>query len=102
MRVLCAGDLHIGRRPTRLPSDVDSSRLSCARSWESIVDYAVDQRVDVLALSGDVVDQSNKFYEAIGPLERGLARLRAAGVATVAVAGNHDHDVLPQLARSIG
>ena len=101
MRVLCAGDLHIGRRPTRLPMDVDSSRLSCARAWESIVEYAVDQRVELLALSGDVVDQSNRYYEAIGPLERGLVRLREAGVTTVAVAGNHDHDVLPQVARSL-
>jgi DNA repair exonuclease SbcCD nuclease subunit len=66
------------------------------------VEYAVDQRVDVLALSGDVVDQSNKFYEAIGPLERGLRALRDAGVVTVAVAGNHDYDVLPQVARSVG
>jgi DNA repair exonuclease SbcCD nuclease subunit len=66
------------------------------------VEYAVDQRVDVLALSGDLVDQSNKFYEAIGPLERGLGQLAAAGVVTVAVAGNHDYDVLPQIARSIG
>lgn len=66
------------------------------------MEYAVDQRVDVLALSGDVVDQSNKFYEAIGPLERGLRALRDAGVVTVAVAGNHDYDVLPQIARSVG
>jgi DNA repair exonuclease SbcCD nuclease subunit len=102
MKVLCAGDLHIGRRPSRLPPDADSRRLSCARSWEVIVEYAVDQRVDVLALSGDVVDQSNKFYEAIGPLERGLRALRDAGVVTVAVAGNHDYDVLPQVARSVG
>jgi len=102
MKVLCAGDLHIGRRPTRLPSDADPHRLSCARAWDALVEYAVEQRVDVLALSGDVVDQSNKFYEAIGPLERGLRRLDEAGVVTVAVAGNHDHDVLPQIARSIG
>ncbi|HEY9425750.1 MAG TPA: DNA repair exonuclease [Gemmatimonadaceae bacterium] len=102
MKVLCAGDLHIGRRPTRLPPGADSRRLSCARAWEALVEYAVDQRVDVLALSGDVVDQSNKFYEAIGPLERGLRHLAAAGVVTVAVAGNHDYDVLPQIARSIG
>ncbi len=102
MKVLCAGDLHIGRRPTRLPPDADSRRLSCARAWEELVQYAVDQRVDVLALSGDVVDQSNKFYEAVGPLERGLRQLGEAGVTTVAVAGNHDYDVLPQIARSIG
>lgn len=102
MKVLCAGDLHIGRRPTRLPPDADSRALSCARAWEALVEYAVDQRVNVLALSGDVVDQSNKFYEAIGPLERGLRRLADAGVVTVAVAGNHDYDVLPQIARSVG
>lgn len=101
MKLLCAGDLHIGRRPTRLPARVDCRPLSCARLWESIVEYAVDQRVDVVALSGDVVDQSNKFYEALGPLERGLERLREAGIVTVAVAGNHDYDVLPQLARAI-
>jgi DNA repair exonuclease SbcCD nuclease subunit len=102
MKVLCAGDLHIGRRPTRLPPDADSRGFSCARAWEALVEYAVDQRVDMLALSGDVVDQSNKFYEAIGPLERGLRHLADAGVVTVAVAGNHDYDVLPQIARSIG
>jgi exonuclease SbcD len=102
MKVLCAGDLHIGRRPTRLPPDADSRSLSCARAWETLVEYAADQRVDVLALSGDVVDQSNKFYEAIGPLERGLRQLADAGVVTVAVAGNHDYDVLPQIARSVG
>jgi DNA repair protein SbcD/Mre11 len=101
MKVLCAGDLHIGRRPTRLPPSVDCRSLSCARSWEAVVDYAVDQRVDVLALSGDLVDQSNKFYEAVGPVERGLRQLREAGVVTVAVAGNHDYDVLPQLARAV-
>jgi DNA repair exonuclease SbcCD nuclease subunit len=102
MRVLCAGDIHIGRRPSRLPPDADARLLSCARAWESLVEYAVDQRVDVLALSGDVVDQSNKFYEAIGPLERGLRRLADAGVKTVAVAGNHDYDVLPQIERAVG
>lgn len=101
MKLLCAGDLHIGRRPTRLPASVDCRPLSCARAWEAIVEYAVDQRVDILALSGDVVDQSSKVYEAVGPLERGLLRLREAGITTVAVAGNHDYDVLPQLARVI-
>ena len=99
MRVLCTGDLHIGRRPTRLPHGVDVRDHTCARLWENVVAYAVDQQVDVLALSGDVVDRANRYFEALDPLKRGLERLAEAGIVTVAVSGNHDFDVLPQLER---
>jgi DNA repair exonuclease SbcCD nuclease subunit len=101
MKVLCSGDLHIGRRPTRLPSHIDCRPLSCAAMWTSIVEYAIAQKVNVVALSGDVVDRANRYFEASGPLERGLKRLADAGISTVAVAGNHDYDVLPDLARTL-
>lgn len=102
MKVLCTGDLHIGRGPSRLPSGVDVRPLSCARRWEAIVECALTQRVDLVAISGDLVDRKNRYFEAIGPLEKGLRRLGDAGVTTVAVAGNHDFDVLPEIAQSLG
>lgn len=102
MRVLCTGDLHIGRRPSRLPLDAPLAELSTAAMWEAVVDHAIDQRVDLVALSGDVVDRANRFFEAQGPLERGLRRLKEHGIRTLAVAGNHDFDVLPQLHRALG
>lgn len=101
MRVLCTGDLHIGRRSSRLPSRVDPTVLAAATVWGQIVDYAIAQQIDVVALSGDIVDKDNRYYEAVGPLERGLRRLAAAGIPAVAVAGNHDYAVLPELARSL-
>ena len=66
--------------------------------WENTVEYAVQQGVDVVALTGDVVDADNKRYEALGPLQRGLRRLEEADTPVVAVAGNHDYDALPRLA----
>lgn len=60
--------------------------------------YAVQQAVDGVVLTGDVVDAQNKRYEALGPLQRGLRRLGDAGIPVVAVAGNHDFDALPRLA----
>ena len=60
--------------------------------------YAVQQAVDVVVLTGDVVDEQNKRYEALGPIQRGLRRLEEAGIPVVAVAGNHDFDALPRLA----
>lgn len=101
MKVLCAGDIHIGRRPSRLPSGVNAGALSCASAWSAIVECAIAERVDLVALSGDVVDQDNRFFEALGPLERGLRRLGEEGIPTVSVAGNHDYNVLPTLARQL-
>lgn len=101
MKLLFSGDLHIGRRSSRVPEDC---RLptSAAQVWKRIVDVAIEKQVDLVLLSGDVVDRDNKFYEAIGPLERGLERLMRAGIRTLAVAGNHDYDVLVRLAGSMG
>ena len=101
IRVLCAGDLHIGRRSSKLPDSLAGSEHSCAVAWEAVVDTAISERVDVVALSGDLVDRANRYFEAIGPLERGLRRLAAGGIDTYAVAGNHDYDVLPELADTL-
>lgn len=96
-KVLCAGDLHIGRRSSKIPSDLDGPDFSCAAAWSSLVELAIRERVDLVALSGDLVDLNNRFFEAIGPLERGLRRLDTEGITAVAVSGNHDFDVLPRL-----
>lgn len=102
MRVLCTGDIHIGRRPTRVPDEADAARVSTAAVWSRIVAQAIAQRVDVVVLTGDVVDRDNRFFEALGPLEAGLRQLAGAGIETFAVAGNHDYDVLPRLCESVG
>jgi DNA repair protein SbcD/Mre11 len=75
--------------------------LSVEEVWNRLIDHAVDQRVDALVLTGDVADRDNAFFEAFGTLERGIGRLVRAGIPTIAVAGNHDFDVLGRLVRAI-
>lgn len=96
MKVLCTGDIHIGRRPASIPAGADPQLWSTGRFFERLVDYAIRESVDVLAVSGDIIDKSNRFFEAAAPLETGLRRLATAGIDTVAVAGNHDFDALPR------
>jgi predicted phosphodiesterase len=84
-----------------MPDERDAARWSCAAMWQAIVERAIKERVDAVILTGDVVDQSNKYFEATGPLERGLRQLADARIPTLGVAGNHDHDVLPRIADSI-
>jgi DNA repair exonuclease SbcCD nuclease subunit len=62
------------------------------------VHTAVQEGVDLLLLSGDLVDRENRYFEAFGPIEEGVRTLADAGIPVVAVAGNHDFDVLPKLA----
>lgn len=69
--------------------------------WNRLVDAALREQVDAVLLSGDLLDESNKFWEAIGPFQSGISRLAAQGIRTLAVAGNHDADVLPRLAATL-
>lgn len=98
-RILCLGDLHLGLPPSRLPPDADPRRTSTATVWLRAVDTAIREQASLVLLSGDVIDRDNRYFEAFGPLEEGLARLADAGIEVCAVAGNHDADVLEPLRR---
>jgi DNA repair protein SbcD/Mre11 len=98
LKILCTADIHMGRRPSRLPAHIDTAPLSSTRCWDAIVETAIAERVQLVALAGDVVDQANRYYEAVGPFEAGLKRLAAKGIRVVAVAGNHDHETLVAIA----
>ena len=94
--VLCTGDIHLGRYPARVPTDEES--LSVRHVWSRIVDRALEMEVDLVALTGDVIDRANRYFEALGPFQSGIRRLGEAGIDVVAVAGNHDFDVFTSAA----
>lgn len=77
IKILCTGDLDLGRRPTRVPSG--RREFGVAYVWEKIVETAIAWRVDLVVLTGDVVDRENRYFEAMGPIEQGLRKLRDAG-----------------------
>jgi DNA repair exonuclease SbcCD nuclease subunit len=101
IRILAAADLHLGRRSARLPDHLAGPAHSAGAAFDRLVDAALASQVDLVALAGDLIDRDNRYFEAFGPLERGLTRLAEAGVDTVAVSGNHDWDLLPEFARRL-
>jgi exonuclease SbcD len=97
------GDLHLGRRPGRLPRVVEEhgcspAELGPAAAWRATWEQAVRDRADALVLAGDVVESIEDRIEAFSHLERGVRALTEAGVRVFGVAGNHDGLVLPALA----
>ncbi len=103
LKLLAVGDLHLGRHPARLPAELPTpaAQLGPAGAWERVVEAALDKAVDVVAFAGDVVEREHDFFEAYRLLRQGVERLTAAGVRVLAVAGNHDGAVLPQLADEV-
>ena len=95
MKLLMSADLHLGRWSSRVSDGARHSAIAC---WNRMVELAISEGVHAVLLAGDVIDQSNRIFESQGPLKRGVEQLAQAGVVTIAVAGNHDAKVLPQLA----
>lgn len=103
LKLLAVGDIHLGRRPARLPDELarEAAELGPAGAWRRLVERAVAEEVDAVALAGDVVERAEDFYEAYRELRDGVQRLAEAGIRVLGVAGNHDVHVLPRLAEQL-
>ena len=103
MKILAIGDMHLGRRPSRLPSELaeQARELGPSGAWRRAVSAAIEAGVRAVLLAGDVVEKEDDFFEAYRDLAAGVKRLAEAGIAVVGVAGNHDVKVLPRLAAQI-
>ena len=98
IRILCTGDIHLGRRPSRVPESIDAHALGPTAAWKCFVRSAIELKVHAVVLTGDVVDASNRFYEAFSVLQSGVEQLVKAGITIYAVSGNHDWDEHDQAA----
>ena len=103
MKILAIGDIHLGRTPSRLPSELAerAKEFGPAEAWRRSVDMALECGVRAVLLAGDVVEREDDFFEAYRELSSGVERLTEKGVEVIGVAGNHDVKVLPRLANQI-
>ena len=106
LRILAVGDIHLGRRPGSVPEDIATAvggrdALGPREAWRRTVEAAIEERVQAVVLLGDVVDDEERYFEGYSALETGLRKLIAAGIEVLAVAGNHDVRVLPELAKKL-
>jgi exonuclease SbcD len=85
MRLLHTSDWHIGKKF----EEVDLLPAQ-AEFCDWIVDLVEKERIDVVLLAGDIFDRATPKAEAVDLVDDVLNRFKAAGVATVAISGNHD------------
>ncbi|MFO8001922.1 MAG: DNA repair exonuclease [Marinilabilia sp.] len=100
IKIIATGDIHIGKKSSGVPAESDE--ISTKSTWNHLVEMTINENADALALTGDIVDHDNRFFEAVGPLQAGFEKLREAQVDVFIIAGNHDYDVLNQVADASG
>jgi len=94
LRVLHAADLHVDSPMRGLVAydgaPVDEIRAATRAALRSLVAEAIDRRVHLLLLAGDLYDGSWRDYNTGLFVVSQLAELHEAGIPVVIVYGNHD------------
>ncbi|HEX9794365.1 MAG TPA: hypothetical protein VGC54_10320 [Planctomycetota bacterium] len=103
LRLLFVGEMRLGSRPTGLPRhlaerNIQAKELSPTVAWRNVQNWALENGVDAVVLTGDVVESPEDRFEAFAHLAHGVRRLVRAGIRVVGVAGENDVVALPLLA----
>jgi len=91
MRILHLADVHLDTSFSgRSPRVRDRLRRAVRESFRGAVDLALDRRVHVVLIAGDLFDGVRLSFESERFLVQELGRLAAAGIPVVYATGNHD------------
>lgn len=102
-KILCIGDIHLGRRSGKLPAEISDYEIAPASltptaTWRTACRWAIENNVDMVVMTGDVIENAQDRFEAYGQLRWGVEKLLTSEIPVFGVAGNHDYEALPRLA----
>ena len=88
IKLLHTADIHIGAAESFLGFSADKRRLETLLTFEKNIDLAKDEKVDIIAISGDLFDSNQIEDRFIDAVFEKIAK--AAPIKVVFAAGNHD------------
>ncbi len=91
MKILHCSDLHLGRRPVGGVGEYSETRFSdYFSSFHHIADYAVENSIDTVIISGDIFDRREITPDILERAEQVFIKLKDSGIETIIAEGNHD------------
>lgn len=88
VRFLHVADVHLGFDRYDNP---ERSRDFFDSFYDVLARYAVQEKVDFVAIAGDLFEQQNILPNVLNQAQLALELLRDAGIPVVAIEGNHDN-----------
>jgi exonuclease SbcD len=91
-RIVAIADAHLGRAHYHAVNQqgLNQREADFAASWHRAVEAALGLDPDAALVLGDLFDIPRPSYRAFREGAKGLRRLAASGVPTLAISGNHD------------
>jgi DNA repair exonuclease SbcCD nuclease subunit len=92
MRILHCSDIHLGRRIVGASGEFSEIRYNdYFKAFEYIVDYAINNNIDVFVIAGDLFDKKEISPDILSRTEKILLKLKTANIHTFVIEGNHDN-----------
>ncbi|GAB6190042.1 hypothetical protein JCM30566_17840 [Marinitoga arctica] len=91
MKFLHTSDWHLGRRPAGGIGEYSKIRYEdYFLAAEYIVNKAIENKVDIFIIAGDLFDRSSLLPDILFKTENILEKLKKFGIITLLIEGNHD------------
>jgi exonuclease SbcD len=90
LRLLHTADVHLGARHKDLGEVAAAQRERQFAAFQATVDLALDEKVDVFLVAGDLFDSNTQPRRSVERVAAELKRLALASIRTVILPGTHD------------
>ena len=95
IRFIHTADLHLGSPFTGISGLASAQRKKFAdtvyQAFDTLIDYAVREEPDFMLIAGDIYDGEDRTLRAQFKFQKGMERLKEAGIPVIISHGNHDH-----------
>tara|TARA_R110002020_G_scaffold50716_7_gene143260 strand:+ start:42266 stop:43426 length:1161 start_codon:yes stop_codon:yes gene_type:complete len=94
MRIIICGDSHIGAvfGLGKIKKSGGNTRVDdYERSFNYIVDYAIESEADVFVQTGDIFESRSPSAEHMEVVNRALKKLSKNNISSIIIMGNHDY-----------
>lgn len=90
LRLLHTADVHLGARHADLGEQAAALRERQFAAFRATVDLAIEERVDVVLVAGDLFDSNVQPRRSVDRVAAELKRLEGAAIRTAIIPGTHD------------
>lgn len=98
MKILHVSDTHLGFSAYRkaTPDGINQREMDIYRAFEQFIDYAIDEKPDLIIHAGDLFDSVRPNNRAITFAVNQIFRLTKKEIPVVIISGNHEHPKLKE------